>query len=324
MKVAIILLNFNGKKDTLECLSSLKNLTYKNHHVLVVDNGSSDNSVHEIKKNYPDITVLENEENLGFAEGNNVAIRYALEKGFDGIFLLNNDTVVKPDILDELVKGSKKHPKALLGTKIYLYSKRDTFDHLGGMWNEEKASFDLIAAREIDDNKTYEDFFPVDYICGCALFAKREVFKKVGLLDARFFLFWEESDFCMRAKECGYKNLICPKAKVYHKVSASFTGGKPHTTYFWWRNRLLWLEKNIPIARRRAIYKNTVTKEITKLYKHKFLKTLQCALLMLVHPPSYKKRKGKLLEYKAASAGISDYTKRRFYNAPSWVFKKRS
>ncbi|MCH9630962.1 MAG: hypothetical protein S4CHLAM37_09730 [Chlamydiia bacterium] len=324
MNVAIILLNFNGKKDTLECLSSLKNLTYRKHHVIVVDNGSSDDSALEIKKHYPDVTLIENEENLGFAEGNNVAIRYALEKGFDGIFLLNNDTAVEPDILDELVKGSKKHPKALLGAKIYLYSQRDTYDHLGGMWNEKKASFDLIAAREVDDHKTYEDFFPVDYICGCALFAKSEVFKKVGLLDARFFLFWEESDFCTRAKEYGYKNLICPKAKVYHKVSASFTGGRPHTTYFWWRNRLLWLEKNVPSIRRKAIYKNTVTKEITKLYKHKFLKTLQCTLLMLVKPSSYKKRKNKLLEYKAATAGICDYTKRRFYNAPSWVFKKRS
>lgn len=324
MKVAVVLLNFNGKNDTLECLSSLSKLTYKNHHVIIADNGSTDGSIEAFKENYPNVTILANNANLGFAEGNNVAIRFALEHGYDAIFLLNNDTVVEPNILNVLVDGSKKHPNALLGAKTYLYDQRDTYDHLGGNWNESKARFDLVAAKQLDDLKSYENFFPVDYICGCALFAKKEVFQKIGLLDARFFLYWEESDFCMRAKEAGFINLICPKTKVYHKVSASFTGGKPHTTYFWWRNRLLWLEKNIPSYRRKKIYKTIVTKEISRIYKHKALKSLQCALLLFLHPSSYRKKRAKLLEYKAATAGISDYIHRRFYNAPSWVYKKRS
>lgn len=324
MRVAILLLNFNGKNDTLECLSSLEHLTYKNFDVIVADNGSCDGSLDAIKEAHPKAILLDNQENLGFAEGNNVAIRYALEKGHEALFLLNNDTVVHPKILDELVSGSKKHPKALLGSKIYLYSQRDTFDHLGGKWNEETASFDLIAAREKEDNTTYEHFLEVDYICGCALFAKREVFEKVGLLDARFFLFWEESDFCTRAKEMGFELLVCPKAFVYHKVSASFTGGKPHTTYFWWRNRLLWLEKNIPPQRRKKIYQNVISKEIAKLYKHSFLKSLQLLLLRVSFSSAIQAKKAKLLEYKAAKAGIKDYSRRNFYNAPEWVYKKRS
>ena len=324
MKVAILLLNYNGKKDTLECLSSLEALNYPSYDVIIADNGSTDGSIQAIKQAYPDITLLDNRENLGFAEGNNVLIRHALEKKFDAFFLLNNDTVVEPDLLDHLVLSAKKNKHAIFGPKIYLYSDRQTLDHLGGNWNDKKGAFDLIASREVDNQKRYETQFEVDYVCGCALFAPREVFEKVGLFDPRYFLFWEESDFCKRAKDLGIKSMVCPKSKVYHKVSASFSGGKAHTTYFWWRNRLLWIEKNLSPLKRKQVYQKVVTKEIIKLYRHSFFTSIQYALLGVFSKKSKQEKKEKLLRFKAAKAGIRDYAKRRFYNAPTWVFNKKS
>jgi len=102
MHIAIILLNWNGKSDTLECLASLESLDYSCYEIILADNGSSDGSLEEISITYPHVTLIDNKTNLGFAEGNNRAITYALTKGFDAIFLLNNDTVVDPHILQAL------------------------------------------------------------------------------------------------------------------------------------------------------------------------------------------------------------------------------
>ena len=184
---------------------------------------------------------------MGFAEGNNVGIRFALEKGADFILLLNNDTIVDPQLLAAFINTSKNNPKAgIFGAKIYLYDHPHQFDHFGEI-GIAKRNFDLIGNRIFDDDISWELEREIDYACGAALFIKREVFEKIGLLEPKFFLIWEESDFCFRARRRGFTTLIAPQAKIWHKVSASFCG-KPHSTYFWWRNRLLWIERNCPQA----------------------------------------------------------------------------
>lgn len=320
MSVFVIILNWNGKNDTLECLESLENVPTP-HHTIVVDNGSTDQSPQAIRSQFPAVTVLENQENLGYAEGNNVGIRYALEKGAKHLLILNNDTTVSPHFLDAFLQTLKDHPEvAILGSKPLLYSDPTRLDHLGGMWNPCTATFDLIGNRE--DATKWTTLKPLDYVCGCALFAKAEVFHQIGGFEPRFFLFWEESDWCFRARKAGYASFFCPEATLKHKVSASFTGGKTHTTYFWWRNRLFWIQRNCSKKEKRRLYFRVLLPEMLKTFKLYLIKSVQLFFLRHFKPAdNQEEREKRLLGYRAALTGIKDYCFRRFGNGPSWIFQ---
>lgn len=322
-KIAIIILNWNGKRDTLACLHSVAAIDYANRTTIVVDNGSTDGSADTIRSQFPDVMLIENRENLGFAEGNNVGILFALKTDADLIFLLNNDTVVDPGLLNAFASCFEEHPEAgILGAKICLFDQRDTLDHWGGMWNSKSGQFDLIGLRRKADAEGADGPQKIDYVCGAALIAKREVWEQIGLLEPRFFLIWEESDFCFRARKAGFATLTCPKALIYHKVSASFVG-KPHSTYFWWRNRLLWIERNCTSNERTRLYWKVLLPDIAHLLKIRLLKTVQLALRKRLSPKKdYRQQEEKLLKNKAAVQGILDYARRRFGNGPSWLFKR--
>jgi GT2 family glycosyltransferase len=311
-KIIIILLNWNGKKDTLECLNSLAKVNYPNRQAIVVDNGSTDGSIEEIRSVYPMTPILENGENLGFAGGNNPGIEWALRHKAEWILLLNNDTTVAPDFLDAFLQAAHEKSKAkVLGAKILRYHEPNVVDHLGGMWNETKGEFDSQHCGETDH--PYFNMQPVDYVCGAALFMHRSVPEKIGLLEPNFFLFWEETDFCYRAKRAGFEVWTAPEAKVWHKVSSSFTGGKPHMHYFWWRSRLLWIERNCSEKEKTNLYKRVIIPELWKMGRHYLLKTIFS---------SDKNKKEKLKRYKAGCAGAIDFFRKRFGNCPSWLVKK--
>ncbi len=322
-KVAIIILNWNGLRDTLACLSSVLSLDYPNYEVVVVDNGSTDHSSAQIPEHFPKITFIQNQTNLGFAEGNNVGIRYALTTDAAYILLLNNDTLVDPKLLSAFMATFANNPKAgILGAKIYLFDHLQTLDHIGGKWNPKTASFDLIGNRALDDGTKWHSPEEIDYVCGAALIASRAVFETIGLLEARFFLIWEESDFCFRAKHAGFATYTCPDAKIWHKVSASFVG-KPHSTYFWWRNRLLWIERNCTPKDKLKIWLKIIGPEIIHMYKIQGLKSIQLALTRWINPKAdLHQKQEKLRKNKAAIRGIHDYFRRKFGNGPSWLFEK--
>ncbi len=320
VKIAIIILNWNGKQDTLSCLASLQHVDYPNAEIIVVDNGSSDGSADAIRAHFPTATILENTENLGFAEGNNIGIRYALQTDAELILLLNNDTEVDPSLLDAFATCFENHPEAgILGAKICLFNQRDTLDHWGGNWNLKKGKFDFIGLRLKDQSS--QDPFPIDYVCGAALIARRAVFETAGLLDPRFFLIWEESDFCFRARRAGFQTLSSPDAKIYHKVSASFVG-KPHSTYFWWRNRLLWIERNCTTTQRLSLYLRVLLPDIAHMLKIRLLKTAQIKVQKKLQPQrDFSQHEEKLLKNRAALQGVFDYARRRFGNCPSWIYQ---
>jgi len=316
-KIFIILLNWNGKKDTLECLASLEKIAYPHFQPLVVDNGSADGSVAAIRAAFPHIPIIENKENLGFAGGNNPGIERALEKGADWILLLNNDTVVDPNLLTAFMEAAKEQPKAkILGAKIYRYGEPGTIDHLGGFWNAKIGEFESPAQNKIDDGIWFEDMQQADYVCGAALLMHRSVPEAIGFLEPRFFLFWEETDFCFRARRKGFEVWTAPKAKVWHKVSSSFVGGKPHMHYFWWRSRLLWIERNCPFPERKRLYNTLIFPELWKHLRHYLLKSIQ---RLFTHDSQAKQ---KALRYKAGLAGAVHYAIGRFGNGPRWLFKK--
>lgn len=307
-KIGILLLNWNGKRDTLECLESLRHLTYPHCEIIVVDNGSTDDSLQALRS-LP-ITLLETGANLGFAGGNNIGIEYALKHSFDWIFLLNNDTTVAPDILDRLLDAASAQPNAkLLGAKILRYDKPQVIDHLGGTWNASLAEF-VSPENGLLDDGTHDAMKSVDYACGAALFIHRSVFLAIGLLETRYFLFWEESDFCYRAKRAGFEVWTAPKAKVWHKVSSSFQGGKPHMHYYWWRSRLLFVARNFTPRERRRLYRRVLLPDIFKALRHSLLR-LPSALVATRRP--------KLKRTLAGLTGIYHYLRRRFGPCPAWI-----
>ena len=142
-EIFIVILNWNGKSDTLVCLTSLQSLQYSQYKIIIIDNGSTDDSVHEIRALYPEMTVIETGQNLGYAEGNNVGIRYALEQDAEFILLLNNDTTVAPDLLDQLVNAATQNSNAgVFGATLFYMDKPDTVWFAGAQWNAQTLTFD--------------------------------------------------------------------------------------------------------------------------------------------------------------------------------------
>ncbi len=242
--VAIILLNWNNEQDTIECLRSLKKIEYPNYGVIVVDNGSAEASVAAIRGAHPGTEVVENGRNLGFAAGNNVAIKMALQRGFDYVLLLNNDTVVDPKFLSELVRVGESDPNiGVLGPKIYYYSEPKRIWFAGGAINYWTGRLYHIGFRENDVGK-YDTIRDVDTVTGCALMAKRRVYEDVGLLYEAMFAYFEDSDFSVRAHKKGYRNVYVPTSIVWHKISSTAKKLKDFQAYYNLRNWLIFMKRN--------------------------------------------------------------------------------
>lgn len=259
-KVAIIVLNWNGKKDTLECLESICKIDYKNFDVIVVDNGSSDDSVKAIQKKFPDIHVLETGNNIGYAGGNNYGLRYALRNGAYYILLLNNDIIVDSQLLNNFIQAADRIPNwGMLSAKIYYFSDPNKIWYAGARRIRNTANFIHLGKGCIDNGKDFSALVETDYACGCAIFLSASVLKRIGLFDERFFLTYEETDLSYRARALGYKCFLVPEAKVWHKISVSFGGEhSPLFIYFLTRNSLLWAEIHLSLIERIRLYYNTL------------------------------------------------------------------
>ncbi len=244
-KVGIVILNWNGEEDTSACLSSLGKINYSNYEIVLVDNGSVDGSPERIKAKFPNITLIKNKENLGFAEGNNVGIRYLLGKTADYILLLNNDTIVEPNFLTELVNVAETSPKSgILGPKIYFLHKPERIWFAGGYLNKTTGKTYHRGLNEKDRGQ-YDQTTEVDFVTACAMLVKREVLLKLKRLDPDYFYSYEDADFSLRAASSGYKLLYVPASKIWHKF-AQAAGGRfsPLYIYYRIRNGLLFMKKN--------------------------------------------------------------------------------
>lgn len=240
--VAIIVLAWNQCALTLACISSLSSLDYTGHQIIVVDNGSQDGTAEAVRQRYPGVTVLENRENLGFAEGNNVGIRWAMEHGADYVILLNNDTVVDSHMLTALIAAAESDSQVgIVGPLIYYYDQPEVIWSAGSVIDWRTVAFRRLPAGVGCHPSAYE----VDYVTGCALCTKRQVIEQVGLLDPRYFLYYEETDWCLRGRAKGYKVMVAPQARMWHKVAATIGQGSPAITYYMTRNVFLLLDKNL-------------------------------------------------------------------------------
>ena len=237
-KVFIIILNFNGWVDTRECLASLAKIDYPNFEVILIDNGSKDAYQLPLTDYRYKIKAIYNEKNFGFAGGNNQGIRLALSEGADYILLLNNDTVVEPDFLTKLVEAGKNNPEyGILGPVIYEHNNKDRIQFAGGKinWNRTKGEHIVINNKKL----AVDNIINTDYITGCCLLIKREVIEKISQIREDYFLYYEDTDWNMRAQRVGYKCGVVPSAKIYHKGSASSTEFSYPYIYYHTRNGLI-------------------------------------------------------------------------------------
>lgn len=217
--VCIIILNWNGLKDTIECIESLKKIKYQNYKIIVVDNASSNDEAYALREKYPEgIDILLAKENYGYTGGNNIGIEYALEKyNPDFILILNNDIIVDQDFLNHLVNVAQSDPQiGIVGGKVYYHRYPNLIQAAGAGLNMYFGKFYHIGDRKID-HKRYDYQKRVDYVMGCCMLIKRKVIEKVGLLDERYFCYWDESDYCFRCHRVGYDVVYTPLAKIWHK-----------------------------------------------------------------------------------------------------------
>lgn len=242
--VAIILVNYKGRKDTLECLGSLGQLTYPARDVIVVCQPPDDGTAEAVRREHPNVRVIENRENNGFAGGNNVGMRAALAAGADYVFLLNNDTTVAPDLLEPLVALAESDRRiGIVGPKMLYHGEPDTIWSAGAKIDG-RARVTRLGDGEKDVGGRAEAPRDVDFIVGCGLLARRALLEEIGLFDEQFFLYFEETDLCARARGRGWRVVYQPGARLWHKVSRSTGADSPLTLYYMWRNALLYLARH--------------------------------------------------------------------------------
>jgi len=236
--VYAVILNVNRRDDTLACLATLAAMGYPNLRTIVLDCQSTDGSVAAVRAAYPDVCVMPLEENRGYAGNNNIGIREAQACGAAWVFVLNDDLIVDPLCLKALIDAGQHDPTiGVLGPLVYHHDEPDVIQSAGGLidanWNS--------VHRGLNERDTGQFLSPVEasFVSGCALLVRREVLERVGLLDERFFMYWEETDWCLRARAAGWRVTIVPAAKVWHKGVRRDYQPKPYVSYYMVRNRFL-------------------------------------------------------------------------------------
>ena len=243
-KVGIVIVNFNGTDDTLECVRSVVKVRYPNFRTYVVDNGSTVSPREKLSPHLDDVTLIENDANLGYTGGNNVGCRRALEEKVDYVLLLNNDTTVDPGFLDPMVDAMERDDRlGMVTPKIYFYGQDRVFWAYGaavGRWTGRSPHLGVYRK----DTGQFDSIREVDRITGCAMFVRREVFERVGFLDDRFFIYCEELDWCLRTRRAGWRLEVVPESVIWHKGHRdSGRIGRPFIAYLQTRNQLLMLRK---------------------------------------------------------------------------------
>lgn len=236
-KVSIIVLNWNNYGDTKECLESLAGLIYPNYEVIVVDNGSEDGSTRKLQKEFLQYVYIYNSSNLGFTGGNNVGIKYALDRGADYVFILNNDMIVEKDFLRPLVEVMQNKKTGIVGPATYRYPEKEKLYTAGqsrNYWTGGVKELKLTESREVES-------------LGGAYLIRKEVIDAIGYFYEPYFLNLDETDYCFRARRAGFRVVCQPKSKIWHKVSVTMNKIPAAAAYYYYRNKLLFTRRNAPL-----------------------------------------------------------------------------
>lgn len=215
--VCVIVLNYNGINYLNTCLSSIEQQTYANYRTIVFDNASTDKSVEFIKTKFPNITLIESKTNFGFAQGNNLAMEFALKQNADYVFLVNNDTALEPDLIEKLVSTAEGDVSiGISAPAVFDLKNKRSIQEVG--MAVDRFGFPLA----IKDPAAKRFCF---FVSGCAMLIKSDVLGKIGFFDEKYFMFAEDLDLCWRARLAGYKIVLNENAVIYHAGGASISGG---------------------------------------------------------------------------------------------------
>lgn len=241
-KVACILLNWNGWQDTIECLDALKTNDYPNLEIIVVDNGSTNDSVTRIKAAHPDVLLLESGKNLGFAGGNNIGMRYALDHRAEYLWLLNNDTKPAQDALSTLVKKALTDPKIGAVASVCYYANNPSKVQV---WAGAKVNMWIGFARNYTEPREDRSLHA---LYGASMLIARPALEQVGLLDEGFFHYWEETEFSLRLRNAGWRLAAAADSCILHKVGGSTGGYNPILDRYFTTSglRILRLHSKVP------------------------------------------------------------------------------
>ena len=245
--VSIIILNWNGWRDTLACVESCRQLTWPNFRIVVVENASSDGSEGFLRQHLKDVEIIQSGANLGFAGGCNVGIRRALEYGANYVWLLNNDAVAAPEALTALVETMERNQTAAIaGSKIYYHDDPRRIWSAGGAWRKGRLALRQRGANQLDRGQ-FEETCAVESVSGCSMLVRAAAIEKIGLMDEAYFLYWEDTEWCARAMKLGYQLLFVPGSQVWHKVSTSTRQSSFTQYYYFTRNGLSFLRGHDPL-----------------------------------------------------------------------------
>lgn len=280
-KVGIIVLNYNGADCLVSCLQSLYQLEYKNKEIIVVDNGSTDDSFSLAQQLFPQSIFVCNKENKGFSRGMNDGMRQAFLRGADFCLLFNYDAEIDPQALEHLLSIAQKNPQAGLLSPI-IYEKENK--HI--WFAKGKIEFLRMRSRhqEISQKEFIQESYQSEFLTGCALFVRKELVDAIGFLDEQFFLYYEDADYSLRATKAGFECLVVPKAIVWHSEKSKTN---PEKMYFLVYSGLLFFQKHTPPSLRlymalygtirriknrfdRMLGKNGAAEEVSRAYKNFF------------------------------------------------------
>ncbi len=298
MKLAVILVNYNGKQYNEACIDSiLSGEGAWELKIFVVDNASADDSMQMLQKCYHGeerVQIALLNKNYGFSRANNEGIRLAKQWGAEAVLLLNNDTEVEPDMISELAQCAMRHPDCVIAPKIYYSDRRDVLWSAGGEVSPIVRKVRHIGLNQKDTGQ-FDKERRIGFATGCCLLLPRAVIEKSGLLDERFFLYYEDTEYCFRLRKMGIDIWYCPRARLYHKVGASSKGAdSPLCAYYIARNWLLC--NRLHLRGRYPLF----------LFYYGINRTICCLLWLF---------RGKWALVQATWRGIRDHCKRRYGRA---------
>ena len=224
LHIKVLILNWNGSTLISQCLASIEKLTYDNFSTMVIDNASSDDSIAKIHTNYPSVDVLALDKNYGFGPAYNLAFKYLENSESELVLILNNDTIVEPDLLDQLVSGVSLHgSEHLFCPTIHYLDSPNKIWYAGGKVNLSVGQLAHAGLRQ-ENKGQFSEICHTGFVTGCCILASLQSLKTLGGFDEDFNMYAEDVDLCLRGKAMGIDSIFVPEAKIYHKVSASIGG----------------------------------------------------------------------------------------------------